>query len=68
MRILYSGGPGAIRPFATFCQQSEPGFCPIRRTLQRRIQSFLYLWFRNDPWLLAPVSDGAGDNAQVLRE
>lgn len=63
MRIAYSGGIHAIRPFAAFCQQSELGFRPVRRTLERRIQSFLYRWFRNDLRLLAPVSDGAGYHA-----
>ena len=68
MRISHSGGIRAIRPSAAFCQQGELGFRPIRRTLERRIQSFLYRWFRNDLRLLAPVSHGADGHAQVLRE
>ena len=63
MRISYSGGIHTIRPFAAFCQHGELGFCPVRRTLERRIQSFLYRWFRNDLRLLAPVSDGADGHA-----
>ena len=63
MRIWHSGGIHTIRPFAAFCQQGELGFRPIRRTLKRRIQSFLYRWFRNDLRLLAPVSDGTDGHA-----
>ena len=59
MRISHSGGIHEIGPLAAFCQQGELGFRPVRRTLERRIQSFLYRWFRNDLRLLAPVSDGA---------
>ena len=68
MRIWYSGRIRAICPSAAFCQQGELGLCPVRRTLKRRIQSFLYRWLRNDLRLLAPVSDGADGHAQVLRE
>ena len=46
MRIRYSGTIRAICPPAAFCQQSELGLCPVRRALQRRIQGFLYRWFR----------------------
>jgi hypothetical protein len=63
MPISHSGGIHAIRPFAAFCQQSELGFRPVRRTLKRGIKSLLYRWFRNDLGLLAPVSDGADGHA-----
>jgi len=57
-----------IQKAAAFCQQSELGPRPVRRTLKRRIQSFLYRWLWNDLRLLAPVSDGADGHTQVLRE
>ena len=53
MRIRYSGTIRAICPPAALCQQRELGPCPVRRTLQRRIQGFLDRRPRNDLGLLA---------------
>jgi hypothetical protein len=61
-------GHHAICPIAAFCQQGELGSSPIRRTLKRRIQSFLYRWLWNDLRSLAPVSDGTNCHAKILGE
>ena len=60
-------GQSLIAAFRPANQQGELSFNPIRGTLKRGVENFLYRRPRNNPRITAPIGYSADRNAQVFR-